>query len=278
MGKARLGRNVMIELLLLVVFGFLVGILASMTGVGGGIFIVPILTTFYAEVITKTQIATATSLMAIIFTAIASTFNYRRQKRIYFKTGLLLAVTSMPGAFFGSWVALQIDPDLLGTVFGFFLLAVAARMTMTQLQKKKSENKNGLAKTDAELAGSRRYATIALILGFVGGFASGLLGIGGGTLVVPTMTFGLAMPMYLATATSMFTMIFTATAGSVQYYLGGVINVIYALIIAVGTIFGAQVGASTSKKMSNRSLTLVFAAVLIAAGLKMILKYMFGIG
>jgi len=261
---------------LLPIFGFLVGILASMTGVGGGIFIVPILTLLYSDGIVSVQMATATSLFAIIFTAIASTFNYSRQKRIYYRTGLILAVTSAPGAYFGSWVANQIDEKLLGTIFGFFLVVVAVRMLMTLIQKKTEDGKRQ-TKTDLELTRYRRTFSIGLSLGFFGGFASGLLGIGGGTLIVPIMTFGLGMPMFLATATSMFTMIITATAGSIQYYQQGAINLVFGLLIAFGTIFGAQVGAFTSKKMSNRSLTLVFALVLIAAGARMILKYTFGI-
>lgn len=266
----------MLDPLWLIFFGFLLGILASMVGVGGGVFIVPILTFFYSETITSNSLATATSLFAIIFTAIASTLNYRRQKRIYYKTGLILAVTSAPGAYFGSWVGHQIDNNLLGTIFGFFLIAVAIRMIVTLIQKKTEKNKPEV-KTDSELVKYRRTFSIGLFFGFFGGFASGLLGIGGGTLIVPIMTFGLGIPMFFATATSMFTMIMTATAGSLQNYQLGTINFPFALLIAFGTIFGAQVGAFTSKRMSNKSLTAVFAVILIATGARMVLKFMFGI-
>jgi uncharacterized membrane protein YfcA len=262
----------MLDQWLLILFGFLIGILASMTGVGGGVFVVPILVFFYGETITSTQMATATSLTAIIFTAIASTLNYSRQKRIYYKTGLILAVTSAPGAYFGAWVANKTDERLLGVIFGAFLITIATRMIIT-LIRKKTENKIGAVKTDSELVKHQRTVIIGLSLGFFGGFASGLLGIGGGTLIVPIMIFGLGMPMFLATATSMFTMIITATAGSLQYYQQGVVNFPFALLIALGTVVGAQVGASTSKKMSNRSLTFVFALVLIAAGVNMLIKY-----
>jgi uncharacterized membrane protein YfcA len=253
-------------------FGFLIGILASMTGVGGGVFVVPILLFFYGDTIKTTQMATATSLTAIIFTAIASTINYSRQKRIFYKTGLVLAAASAPGSYFGAWVADKTDERLLGVIFGAFLIVVAARMIIT-LTRKKTEDTTVAAKSDSELIRYRRTLIIGLSLGFCGGFASGLLGIGGGTLIVPIMTFGLGMPMYYATATSMFTMIITATAGSIQYYQQGIVNFPFALLIASGTIVGAQVGASTSKKMSNRSLTLVFALVLIAAGVNMLAKY-----
>ena len=83
----------MLDPLLLILFGFFIGILASMTGVGGGVFIVPILTFFYDF---RVNAATGTSLTAIIFTALASTINYARQKRIYYRTGLVLALTTAP--------------------------------------------------------------------------------------------------------------------------------------------------------------------------------------
>jgi uncharacterized protein len=260
----------MLDPLLLIVFGFFIGILASMTGVGGGVFIVPILTFFYD--FSPLASATGTSLTAIIFTAIASTINYARQKRIYYRTGLLLAVTTAPGAYFGSWVAKTADEHVLGAVFGTFLILVAARMIFS-LTRKRTTNKAIPAKTDAELIKSGRIIIIGVALGFFGGFASGLLGIGGGTLIVPIMTFALGMPIHFATATSMFTMIFTATSGVSEYYQAGLVNVPIALLFAAGTVIGAQVGAFTSGKISSKNLTILFSIILIVAGANMIIKY-----
>ena len=256
--------------LLLVTFGFFIGILASMTGVGGGVFIVPILTFFYDF---RVNSATGTSLTAIIFTAIASTINYARQKRIYYKTGLLLAVTAAPGAYLGGWIAKITQEQLLGLIFGAFLILVAARMIVSLAQRKEAD-KTLPVKTDAELVRSGKIIIIGVALGFFGGFASGLLGIGGGTLIVPIMAFALGMPIHLATATSMFTMIFTATSGVAEYYQAGLVNFPIALLFAAGTVVGAQVGAFTSKKISNRNLTVIFSIMLIVAGANMILKYM----
>jgi hypothetical protein len=255
--------------LLLVIFGFFIGILASMTGVGGGVFIVPILTFFYDF---RVNSATGTSLTAIIFTAIASTINYARQKRIYYKTGLLLAVTAAPGAYLGGWIAKITKEQLLGLIFGVFLILVAARMIVS-LARRKEADKTLPVKTDAELVRSGKIIIIGVALGFFGGFASGLLGIGGGTLIVPIMAFALGMPIHLATATSMFTMIFTATSGVAEYYQAGLVNFPIALLFAAGTVVGAQVGAYTSNKISNRNLTVIFSIMLTVAGANMILKY-----
>jgi len=260
----------MLDQWLLIIFGFFIGILASMTGVGGGVFIVPILTFFYDF---KVNAATGTSLTAIIFTALASTINYARQKRIYYRTGLVLALTTAPGAFVGSWVAKIAQEQVLGLTFGIFLVLVAVRMIIGLLRGK-SESMAQTTRTDREVLRTGKMAIIGVALGFFGGFASGLLGIGGGVLIVPIMTIVLGIPIHIAVATSMFTIIFTATSGVTEYYLSGLVNFPTALLFALGTVVGAQVGAYTSGKISKRNLTMIFCAILIVAGANMILKYM----
>jgi hypothetical protein len=255
---------------LLPIFGFLIGIAASLTGVGGGIFIVPILTFFYGFVVNN---ATGTSLTTIIFTAIASTINYSRQKRIYYKTGLVLIITTAPGAYLGAWLAEIMKERLLGLVFGVFLVLVAIRMIVSVVRRRK-QNEGLTVKTDTELVKSRKIIVIGAGLSFFGGIASGLLGIGGGTLIVPILTIFVGIPIHLATATSMFTMIFTSISGVARYYQANLINFPVALLFAAGTVIGAQVGAYTSKKISSRNLSLIFGIMLIIAGVNMILKYM----
>lgn len=260
----------MLDPLLLILFGFFIGILASMTGIGGGIFIVPILTFFYDF---RVNAATGTSLTAIIFTALASTINYAKQKRIYYRTGLVLALTTAPGAFVGSWVAGMTQEQVLGLTFGIFLVLVAVRMIIGLLRRK-SESQAQTTRTDKEVLRTGKMAIIGVALGFFGGFASGLLGVGGGILIVPIMTIALGMPIHIAVATSMFTIIFTATSGVTEYYLSGLVNFPTALLFALGTVVGAQVGAYTSGKISNRNLMMIFCAILMVAGANMILKYM----
>lgn len=261
--------------MLLPLFGFLVGITASLVGIGGGTFIVPILLMIYG--FSPTQLATGTSLTAIIFTAIASTVNYWRQKRIYFKTGLVLAVTTAPGAVLGAFLADMLESHVLAFIFGFFLMLMAARIIIdlnklrSKSQRPQDNSEQPAIKSDAETIMSGKTVVWGAGLSFFGGLASGLLGIGGGVLVVPIMIFAVGMPIHIATATSMFTMIFTSTAAVPKYYLVGRINLEYALLIAAGSILGAQVGAITSKRLSGRNLRRIFAVILIIVGLKMLL-------
>lgn len=256
---------------LLPIFGFLIGIAAALTGVGGGIFIVPLLNLIYGFAITS---ATGTSLAAIIFTSIASTFNYAKQKRVYFKIGLVLALATAPGAYFGAELTtIPLIKAWLGPIFGVFLLIVAAQMIYKALSTKSEERcgeKDNVFET--ALLANRKKLLMALGLSFFGGVASGLLGVGGGTILVPIMCYALDFPIHFSIPTSMFIMIFTSVSGVTNYLQQGVIDPLFAVYLGIGSIFGAQVGAYTSKKLSSRNLLLVFAVMLIVASINMILK------
>lgn len=262
--------------LILPLLGFLIGIVAAMTGVGGGIFIVPLLTLAYSFAPAN---AVGTSLTTITFTAIAATVSYSRQKRIYYRGGLILAASTAPGAVIGAYLTSVIPATALGLIFGLFMIFVAARIVSeSYLKNRKPKSKvapgtrlQGVS--EAELLSNRSRLAIGAGLGFFGGVASGLLGIGGGVVIVPVMTLVLAMSMHNAVATSMLTMIVTSIAGVAQHFSLGNINVEVALLLAVGSVIGAQLGAYASKRLSGKSLRLIFGAVLIVVSVEMIVKF-----
>ena len=256
---------------LLPIFGFLIGTAAALTGVGGGIFVVPLLDLLYGFSIVN---ATATSLATIILTSVASTVNYVKQNRVYFKVGLVLAVATAPGAYAGAQLTtLPVIKQWLGTIFGVFLILVAIQMTYRALSAKRVQRcgeKDNIFETT--LLRNWKKICVALFLSFFGGVASGLLGIGGGVILVPVMCYALDFPIHFSIPTSMFIMIFTSISGVTSYALQGAINPLFAVYISIGSIFGAQVGAYSSGKLSSRTLLLAFAAMLIVASINMILK------
>ncbi len=262
--------------LLLPFLGFLIGTVASMAGIGGGVFIVPLLNLSYD--FSPAQ-AIGTSLTTIIFTSLASTANYSMQKRIYYKTGLILATTTVPGAFLGAYLTSILEARLLGLIFAVFLFFIALRMIL-RLSFSKSNNSdaqktehNTLVRSESSLLENKGKILLGVMLGFFGGLSSGLLGIGGGALLVPIMTLGMGIPIHITVATSMFTMIFTSTSGVIQHLSLGNIRFEHAFLLVLGTIFGAQLGAYTSKRISRGNLRRIFGMVLILISLRMILKY-----
>ena len=253
-------------------FGFLIGIIAAMTGIGGGIVMVPLLTLVYS--LTPAN-AVGTSLTTILFTAAAATSSYANQKRIFYKTGLILTAVTTPGAIFGAYLTSIISSTVLGLIFGIFLIVVSTRIALENGfgKEKKQEDRTKDKYLEKELLKNKKHLAVGLALGFFGGIASGLLGIGGGVIIVPVMALVFFMPIHNAVATSMLTMIITSTAGVGQHFALGDINWGFALLLAAGSVFGAQVGAYASKRLSSKNLRRIFGLILIIVSIQMILKF-----
>lgn len=261
--------------ILLPILGFFIGVLAAMIGVGGGIFIVPLLTLVYGF---SPSMAVGTSLSAIILTAIAATLNYSKQKRINYKIGLLMIIATAPGAIIGAFLTSILSSQVLGIFFGVFLLIVAYQLIIktgilsrNQIQSNKEEF--GKDSYNSKMLISKRQAILGVPLIFLGGVASGLFGVGGGIVIVPILIFFFKVPIHFAVATSMFVMIFTSLSGVGQHFVLGNIDWVFALLIGVGSIIGTQVGAQLSKKISARNLQIIFSIFLFIVAIQMITKF-----
>ncbi len=262
------------EHLLLPGAGFLIGILAAMTGVGGGIFIVPLLTIGYGLI---PQQAVGTSLGSIIFTAMAATYSYARQRRIFYRLGLLMAGGSVPGAYFGAYMTTVVSPRGLGLAFGAFLFLISVRMILNDLGSSADPSSEGFSLpsvSEKDYLPSFLAMGRGLLFGFLAGFGSGFFGVGGGVLAVPAMNFGLRIPIHYATATSMFIMILTSVSGAAKHTLAHHVNWGFALLLAFGTVFGAQVGAGFSRKVSARMLRRIFGVVMLVVSIQMVLRFL----
>ncbi|MHA1904626.1 MAG: sulfite exporter TauE/SafE family protein [Candidatus Thorarchaeota archaeon] len=253
-----------IMIIVIAAFAVGVGTISSMVGIGGGIFNTPLLIIIFAL---SEQAAPATALVAALFVAIASTIAYARQdsKPIIVKAGLFLAITTIPGSLVG--VALReliTDDYVLRLIFGVSLFPVALKMLFA-----KKRGKADLVSSFSFSNLSNNRLAITLFGGFIGGVSAGLLGIGGGAVVVPVLTILMGLPIHAAVATSMFTMIFTASAGTARNYIGGHIDPFYALALGIGMVIGAQIGPRVAHKVNAVQLKQSFGLVLVFPLVKM---------
>jgi len=267
----------LIDAVLLSFLAFFVGTVAALVGVGGGVFIVPLLSLVFGFSVHE---AIGTSLTMVVFTSLASTLGYSRQRRIDYKIGLILAFTSIPGAFLGAYLTSFISTRLLGLIFGFFLIFVAFQM-MFQLgfsRLRSSAIEGSWHRKIVDSEGITFEYNVRVILGsvlsFFGGLSSGLLGIGGGSVIVPILYFTMNMPMHVTVATSMFIMIFSSISGVVTHISLGNVRFDYAIYLCIGVIFGAQLGAYIAKGISGKNLRRIFGVVLFLISINMILKYL----
>jgi uncharacterized membrane protein YfcA len=276
----------MISVLILPLVAFCIGIIAAMLGIGGGVFAVPALQLLPlgSTMGLSPQMAAGTSLAMIVFKAFSSTVGYGRQGRIDYKIGLLMATATVPGSFIGALLTTFIDEAILILIFAVFLLYVASRMIFSysipiNLGSSKRVGfiwNRRIVDSRGEVFEYSSNVPLGLILAFFAGISSGLLGIGGGSLIVPILHYALAFPIHLAVGTSVFIMIFSAISGvSTHAYLGNV-QFDFALLLAIGVVFGAQIGALLSRRVSAVNLRRMFGAVLVLVGLRMILKFLSG--
>ncbi|AMQ17707.1 sulfite exporter TauE/SafE family protein [Thermococcus peptonophilus] len=239
------------------VVGIVIGILAAMFGLGGGFLIVPTLNFLGVEI----HHAVGTSSAAVVFTSLSSAIAYHRQRRIHYKAGLLLASTAVIGAYIGAWATSYISAAQLKVIFGVVLFLVAIR-----LYRKKSREPH-----EVDLKEIKLDYKVVPIGGFIAGVASGLLGIGGGAINVPFLTY-MGLPIHYAVATSSFAIVFTATSGAIKHYMLGNVEVEWLVLLVPGLIIGAQLGAKIAKRTKASQLTKAFAVVMAFLAIRMILK------
>ncbi len=255
-----------IEGLFFTIFAFFVGILSSVLGVGGGFITTPCLILLGIQ----EAYAVGTALVMIIFTALSSSIAYYRNSSLTeYRTGLLIAITTVIGAIVGSMTSslmATLDPALFRIVFAVCLIPIAIKMILFPKQKKGSENVIDEVEHDEVIWwGFERRELLSTLLGLIGGFSSGLLGIGGGVLMVPILVHVGKLSMHKAVATSMFIMIFTSIAGAAVKLGMGQVHPDLAFFLIIGIIIGAQIGPYIIKRIQTKQLQQIFGFVMILA-------------
>ena len=263
--------------LVLFVTGAATGLLGSMLGLGGGVFLVPLLTLALGVPI---RIAIAASLISVMATAVASTSVNLDRGLVNMRLGLLLEVATASGALLGGLVAAHLTQRQL------FLIFAVTMASMGLLMAVRSGRRNVIAdlSVDVGALGGRlqegdvvyvyrvRRLGIGLVASLVAGAVSGLLGLGGGIVKVPILNTFCGIPIRVAAATSTFMIGITTAASAFLYYGRGDVVLPITAAVALGALPGSLVGARISDRVATRSLKVLMAVVLLAVGLRMALE------
>ncbi|MFN4133966.1 MAG: sulfite exporter TauE/SafE family protein, partial [Candidatus Hadarchaeales archaeon] len=246
-----------VEMLLLPI-GFLIAVLYSMIGLGGGSIFVPLLVLAFGL---QTQKAIGTSLFAITFMTIAATMGYAAQKRINYKVGLLLDTLDVPGAALGAYFTTLVASSILGGMFGAVLLVIAGLLFF----QKKSERRATKFAVTHKVIGS------CLLGSLLSGVVSGMFGIGGGVVDETVMIFLLGMSIHTSAGTAMFGMAITTVAALLPHWFLGNVLPDYAVPLAIGCMLGAPVGSFFSAKIKAVILRRILGVVLVGIAFRMLL-------
>ena len=247
---------------------FLAGLLGALTGLGGGVVIVPLLTLVFGLDLRE---AVGVSLVSVIMTSSAAAGVYLERHVADLRLGMRLELFTAIGALVGGSIAFLIDERVLAVLFALLLAYVA--FTMARSARKAAVEVG----TVEEPAPDRpTYEVRNLRLGQVGatgaGIASALLGVGGGIIKVPLMHLAMGVPLRVATATSNLMVVITAAASAVIDRLHGEIDPFVAGPTAIGVFLGASVGSRVAHRIELRVLRWLFVAVLLYTAAQMLLK------
>jgi hypothetical protein len=209
-------------------------------------------------------------------------------KRISYKTGMLFAAASIPGAFLGSALTRFIPRKVFGVLFGGLLMAVAVFLVVTRgirgrgvgtavAEDRPVPARGCMRDTVVDGEGRSHPLSFNLLVGMslsmLIGFLATLVGIGGGLIHVPVLTYVFNFPLHIATATSHFVLFFTALAGVVEHLLDHTwpTHLLRDACLAAGVIGGAQVGAYLSRKIAAPWIVLALAIALGFVGVRLVL-------
>ncbi|MCQ6275609.1 sulfite exporter TauE/SafE family protein [Bacillus sp. V3B] len=272
------------EIIILLILGLLAGTIGSLIGLGGGIIIVPALlflggsTSLISEV--TPQIAAGTSLLVIIFAGLSSTIAYYKQKTVDYKSGLILFIGGGPAGILGAWVNKQLNVDTFSFWFGFFMIFISFVLMFKDKFKPLKRNLNkGVWSTYTDSFGNEQtygfQPITGIIIAFIVGFLGGLLGIGGGSLMVPTLILLFRFPVHTAVATSMLLLFLTSTTSSIAYIYMGNVNWIFGLALIPGAWLGGKIGPKINQKLPSKTVVILLRIVLIIVGVQLIYEGLF---
>jgi len=272
------------EFTALVGFGSLIaGLLGSLTGLGGGVVLVPLLTIFFKVDI---RYAIGASLVSVIATSSGAAAAYVREGFSNIRMGMFLEIATTVGALCGAFLAAKVSTSAIAVIFGLVLLYSAYLSRKPRPQSDRSLPPDSMATTlrlngsFPEAGGLRHYNVQHVPAGFGlmfgAGTLSGLLGIGSGAVKVLAMDQAMKIPFKVSTTTSNFMIGVTAAASAGVYLQRGYIDPGLAMPVMLGVLAGSLWGTRILVKAETRWLRIIFSVVIALLGLQMLLKGLFG--
>jgi hypothetical protein len=235
-----------LEAALTVAVGLLAGVLSGLFGVGGGIVMTPGLTTLTGL---PSIVAVATPLPVILPTAMMGAFTYHRAGEVDMRAAKWIAIPGAAAAVFGAALTQVVDPQVL-------LLLTAMLLAWQSV-----DILRGRPPSDAGHVRLLSPRTL-ILLGLVAGTLSGLLGIGGGIILVPALAGMLGVPLKRALGTSLTAVVVLAIPGTIVHAALGHIDWTAALLLAIGSIPGARIGATIALGTRERNLRILVGSFL----------------
>lgn len=275
----------MLDPVWLLIIGFGVGTFGTLVGAGGGFLLVPLLALLEPSL--PTEGITAISLAVVMFNAGSGALAYARQKRIDYRSGIPFALATLPGSVLGVFVVRFVPRGVFDLIFAVLLVGLALFLVISHEDEPTVAPEGGgwghTLRVLRDHAGTEYVYRVNVPLGVAlsagVGFVSSFLGIGGGVIHVPALVGLLRIPPHVATATSHFVLAIMATVGTGVHLAAGDLAGLagQTLLLGVGAVAGAQLGARLSSRVHGVVIVRVLAASLVFVGARLALQALFAL-
>jgi uncharacterized membrane protein YfcA len=259
----------MSEIIILFLGAISAGLLGSLTGLGGGVIIIPLLTLGFGV---PMHYAIGASLISVIGTSSGAAVAFVKEGFTNMRIGMFLEIATTAGAIVGALVSGMLNPNTIGIIFASILL-----LTVILNLKGKPDHQQPVIKGSLEeklkLYGTfpdkgvlKSYSARNTVPGFLmmmfAGAMSGLLGIGSGALKVLAMDNMMKLPFKVSTTTSNFMIGVTAVASALIYFQRGEIIPVIVAPVLIGVVIGSFIGSKTLMVSKTKKLKVFFAIVI----------------
>lgn len=274
-----------LELALVCLFSFGAGTIGALVGVGGGVFLVPALVLLFGVDI---HLAIAASLVSVVGTSTGASITHVGDELTNLRLGMFLETATVTGGLIGAIVTVTVLANrsdvllfaLVPVLIGTAVLVAIGRRRMGLNRRPPDPLAERLhlggVYVDPQTGEREEYhvsgTATGLGLSMLAGFASGLLGIGGGLFKVPAMNAFMNVPFRIASATSTFMIGVTASAGAIVYLFLGQIALPLVAPVTLSVVAGSLVATHAAPKTSARGLRYLFVAVLLIAAFFLFLR------
>jgi hypothetical protein len=250
-----------VTLLFAVLLVFVLAFIFSMFGQGGGSVYSPILILLGYGVLQ----ATSTSLVLNLITSVSAGYIFYRNKMIDFRTSFMFVPGIVVGAFAGGALSRFVNTAVLLWLFVFFLVGLGARMIYSYWEKERAEGK-----APANLSAAMH--ALIVITSFAVGAISGLLGVGGGILIVPFMTYICKYPTKFAAGSSHLIISFSALAGILGHASSHRLDILLIAVTGVAVLVGGNLGARFSMRVKPRMIKAGLGLLMWALAAQLLVK------
>ncbi len=274
------GLHTSVSPLLLLILGFCVGTISSFYGIGGGWLATPILNIIGLPM----PYAIGTSLVYIISNTILGTIKHGKFQNVNYLLGILVGVSSIFGVILGKSLITYLEG--LGTVdtivryiYIFFLLFVGIYMAFEKKIKFKTirnKKKSKILPPVITINTSRNKSIkvsfwVILIIGFLMGLMSSIMGIGG-VVLLPVFIYIIKIPVKLAVGTTLFTIMVISMFSGTAYIIAKRVDWLSVIFMFIATIIGTSLGANATRKVDSEELKVLYAITILFGSISVIFK------